>query len=346
MVTIKDVAECAKVSMATVSRVINNAYNVNPEIKERVKAAIQELGYTPNNAARVLAKRKTNAIGVIVNNLHDPFFYDLIKGFEQGAAETSYSVIFCSTLGGNAADKERYVSYLSSGVTDGIVLYGSYITDEKIIKRLAETNSVFILIENDIQGIEAHKLLIDNVNGAESAVDYLVSLGHKAIAHISGNPNKKVTVDRFNGYLNSMHKHSLTIEDGYIQYTTTDYKSGYDMMRNLMNAEHRPTAVFCSDDAIASYAIRAAQDMGLTVPADVSVMGFDNQKLLPDGYRGPGITSMEQPLYEIGLDSIRTLTDLLNKGDEDDEKVRKIYSTRIILKDSVAAPNHGNGGHI
>lgn len=338
MVTIREVAEAANVSRSTVSRVLNNAPNVSPEAKRIVLDAIKALGYSPNNAARSLAKRKTNAIGVVVNNLHDPFFHDLIKGFEAGAAETSYSVVFCSAYGGDVVSKERYVQYLANGVTDGIILYGSYISDEKIIRNLDETGFHYVLIENDTNGNNTNSLLIDNVGGAEKAVNYLVSLGHKAIAHISGNPNKKVTIDRFNGYLNAMHKNMLQIQDDYIQYTTTDYSSGYEKMKKLISlGERRPTAIFCSDDAIASYAIRAAQDFKLRIPEDISIMGFDNQKILPDFYRGPAITTVEQPLYKIGEDSIRLLTDLLENKLKD-KKIRKTYTTKIVIKETVAPP--------
>lgn len=337
-ITINKIAEIANVSMSTVSRVINNAHNVSPETRMRVIKVIEEVGYSPNSAARSLAKRKSNAIGVVVNNLHDTFFHDIIKGFEQGAAETSYNVVFCSTLGADVAGKERYVRYLANGVTDGIILYGSYYSDENIIKYLSKINFRFVLIENYIEDFNTNSLLIDNVGGAEKAVDYLASLGHRLIAHISGNPNKKVTVDRFNGYLNSMHKNALEIQQDYIQYTTTDYASGYEKMKKLLLlGDNRPTAVFCSDDAIASYAIRAVQDLGLRIPEDISVMGFDNRKILPDSYRGPAITTVSQPLYEIGMDSIHILTKMLENKLKNG-KIHKIYSTDIVIKESVAAP--------
>ncbi len=339
VVTIKKVAEMAGVSRSTVSRVINDEQNVSCKVKERVLHTIQELGYSPNNAARSLAKHKTNAIGVVVNNLHDPFFYDLIRGFEQGAAETSYNIVFCSALGGDVVGKERYVRYLSNGVTDGIILYGSYISDEHIINELSKTGFPYVLIENDFSNKNTNCMLIDNLDGAKDAVDYLASLHHTKIAHISGNPNKKVTIDRFNGYLESMHKNSLEIHENYIQHTTADYTSGYERMKTLLSlGENRPTAVFCSDDAIASFAIRAAMDLSFRVPEDISVMGFDNQKILPDNYRGPGITTVEQPLYQIGLDSICLLTKLLeNKLTE--KRIHNVYSTKIVIRDSVAPYN-------
>jgi LacI family transcriptional regulator len=334
LVTLKIVAEKAGVSPTTVSRVINNSGYVSEDARRKVEKAIEILNYVPNNAARTLAKKRTNAIGVVVNNLHDPFFHDLIKGFEDGATETSYNIVFCSALGGDVAGKERYVKYLTNGVTDGIVLYGSYLSDESIINYLIDINFPFILIENEISGRIVNNLLIDNVGGAEDAVRYLISLGHKRIAHIVGNPNRKVNIDRMNGYINAMHKNAISIDPSHIKYITTGYVSGYDKMRELMLSDNRPTAVFCSDDAIASYAVRAAIDLGLKVSKDVSVMGFDNRTILPDGYRGPDITTVEQPLYQIGKDSICFLTEvLLNGGCM--QPIRKVYSTEIIIKETV-----------
>lgn len=330
------VAREAGVSPATVSRVINNSGYVSREIRQKVENAIKTLGYVPNNAARALVNKRTNAIGVVVNNLHDPFFHDLIKGFEDGAAETSYNVVFCSALGGDAAGKDRYVKYLTNGVVDGVVLYGSYLSDEPIINYLIDIKFPLILIENQISGTNINNMLIDNVGGAEKAVNYLISLGHKRIAHIAGNPNRKVTVDRMNGYINAMHRNALNIAPEYIQYVTVDYTSGYEKMKELMLFDHRPTAVFCGDDAIACYAVLAAMDLGLKIPDDVSVMGFDNQTILPKGYKGPNITTVAQPLYKIGKDSILFLTDVLAK-DEQMDPINKIYSTEIVVKETVGS---------
>ncbi len=335
MATIKDIAREAGVSLATVSRVINHMNNVSDEVRERVEEVIVRLGYNPNNAARSLAKRKTNTIGVIVNNLHDPFFHDLIKGFEYGAQNTSYNVVFCSVLGGDVDMKERYIKYLTNGVVDAVVLYGSYLSDERIINYLKDSNVNYALIENDIEELNCNKLLIDNYNGSRNAVEYLISRGHRNIAYICGNPNKKVSVERLNGYLDAMHKNNLNISDGFIQYTNADYHSGYEKMEYLMSLQtKRPTAVYCADDAIASKAVMAALDMGIGIPEQVSIMGFDNQTVLPDGYKGPGITSVAQPLYEIGVESIQLLARQLDDKDSS-EMIRKVYDTYIVEGETV-----------
>lgn len=336
--TIKEVAKLANTSAATVSRVINDLGNVTPEKTQAVLRAIKELDYNPNHAARSLVKRMTNSIGIIVNNLHDPFFYDLLRGFEEGALRTSYNVMFCSVVNGDAAMKEKYVRLLSNGIVDGIIMYGSYLTDESAIHSLTESRMrSYVMIENDISELRCNKLLVDNVGGARQAVEYLVSQNHRAIAHICGNPNKKVTQDRCSGYVATMQEHGLEIRDSCIQRTSSDYASGYDCMRRLLALPERPTAVFCSDDAIASYAIRAALDCGLRVPQDVSVVGFDHQTVLPDRYRGPEITSVEQPLYDIGVDSVTLLSSILDQTRENDP-VTKLYHTKLVIQETVCKP--------
>ena len=190
------------------------------------------------------------------------------------------------------------------------------------------------MIENDVRECSCNKLLIDNYGGSKKAVEHLMQRGHKKIAHICGNPNKKVTQERMNGYLDCIRDAGLEIKEGYIQYTSTDYCSGYDKMKMLISLDNRPSAVFCSDDAIASFAVRAVMDSGLRVPEYVSIIGFDNQRILPDGYRGPLITSVEQPLYQIGQDSIHILAEQLEYPEEA-KLIRHVYETKLIEKETV-----------
>ena len=167
-VSIVDVAREANVSAATVSRVVNNIDKVKPEVRQKVLDTIRDMGYSPNHAARALVKKKSNCIGIIVNNLHDPFFHDLIKGFEMSAQQTSYAVMFCSVLGGDVASKEQYVRYLTNGVVDAVILYGSYLSDQSVIRYLKDIRDVdYVMIEDDVPELECNKLLIDNFGGAK-----------------------------------------------------------------------------------------------------------------------------------------------------------------------------------
>lgn len=336
MVTIREIAQQSGVSLATVSRVLTNSRPVQPELRERVMEVARELGYVPNTAARALVKRRTDAIGVVVNNLHDPFFHDLIRGFEAGASETDYNVVFCSAMGREMQRKQRYVRYLSNGVVDGIILYGSYDFDEALVRELHATGFPFFLIESSVEGVQTNNFLIDNEGGVYNAVRYLHRHGHRRIAYIAGRLEKRVCVERLHGYYKAMQDLCLEVPAEYVRYIEEDSSDGRALMAQFLAlpAKVRPTAVLCYDDAVASHAIRCALEQGLRVPQDISIMGFDNQTIPPNGYKGPAITSVSQPLYEIGFDSIILLSQIL-RG-ERESGITKQYQTHIAEKESVA----------
>lgn len=335
MITIKDIAEETGYSIATISRVINNSRPVDPEIRERVMLVAKKLNYVPNAAARTLAKRCTNSIGVVVSNLHDPFFHDLILGFEAGAAESEFNVVFCSAMGREPQQKQRYVRYLCNGVVDGLILYGLYKFDEEMVRELNKSGYPLAIIESTFEGIDTNYFLIDNKEGVFSAVRYLHRYGHRKIAYIAGKQDKKVAVDRLEGYEEAMGRLNLTIQAGWVQ-TLEDINCGRQCMEALLKLPqaHLPTAVLCYDDAVAAQVIGCAIGSGLQVPGDISVMGFDNQRILPESYTGPSITSVSQPLYEIGFDSIMFLSQIL-KG-QLESNVVKNYKTSIAKKNTVA----------
>lgn len=340
MITVKEVAKHAGVSAATVSRVINGANNVSPEIRKRVKESIKTLGYFPNNAARSLVLRHAGSIAVLLHNLHSPFYSDLIRGIEDGSESCGRDVIFCS-LGKNQEKRDHYIQFLTNGTSDAIILYGSMFSDQPIIEHLYSVNFPFLLVENNFQSLPVNQILIDNVEGARNAVEYLIDEGHSRIAHFMGSPNKKVNLERFNGYTQAMQKHGFPIEEDYIKNIFTDDDLAYRMAQELMQqpAGMRPTAVFCSSDRIASKAIQGILDLGFSVPADISVVGFDNQLTYDTSYKGPLISSVKQPLYEIGKDSIQYLAKILDG--EQQTPFSKVYKTELVKLDTVAPPKIG-----
>ena len=245
MVTIKKIAREAGVSLATVSRVLTNSRPVRPELHERVMNVAHELGYVPNTAARALVKRRTDSIGVVVNNLHDPFFHDLIRGFEAGAAQTDYNVVFCSAMSRARQLKQRYVRYLSNGVVDGIILYASYDSDEAVVRELHASEFPFVLIESSVEGVKTNNLLIDNEGGTYNAVRYLHRFGHQRIAYIAGPVDKHICVERLGGYLKAMKNLCLPIDKEQVCYIQNGYSDGYGIMERLLSLPQaqRPTAV-------------------------------------------------------------------------------------------------------
>ncbi len=337
MVTIKEVAQHAKVSPATVSRVINGAGNVDPDIRARVRNAIKELGYFPNRAARSLVCRQMGAIAVLLRNLHSPFFTKLLEGFEEGALHCEHTVVF-SSLGREAKYRDRYIQFLTNGFSDAFILYGPYFSDRSIIEHLLEVNFPFLLIENSFDDLPVHQLMINNTEGASNAVEYLIQRGHKHIAHFMGDPNKKVILDRMNGYMLSLRKFGLPMNPGDLVNIQNENDMAFNKAQELMRLprEQRPTAIFASSDRIAVKAIQGIQSMGFSVPRDISVIGFDNQTVFSDDYNGPLVTSVRQPLFEIGRDSIGIVEEIM-KG-QHSSPIIKTYDTQLIERETVAPP--------
>lgn len=338
MKTIKDVAQMAGVSLTTVSRVINDSEKVSPKTKARVEQVIKELGYFPNNAARSLVKKQSDSIAILLRNLYDPFFTDLIRGIENASTELNRNVIFCSP-GKNEKARDRYIEYLTNGISDAIILYGSLFTDKAMIDHLHEVNFPFLLIENNFQTIPVNQLLIDNVMGAKQAIEYLIGKGHQRIAHIMGNPNKKVILERFNGYTETMQANGLLIRDHYLLNTFSDSTVSTQQLKDMMKhpKEDCPTAIFCSNDKIAIHVINCLTELGYSVPGDISVIGFDNLQNYNNyniSYQGPRITSIQQPLYEIGYDSIVAIDGILRK--EVTGPIDRCYSTELVEHETVA----------
>ena len=340
MVTVKKVAELANVSPSTVSRVINGAENVNPEIRERVKKVISETGYFPNNAARSLVNRKTGAIAVLIRNLHKPFFYDLLRGMKDAATAMHKCVLFCN-LSDEKEERNKYMPFLTNGIVDSMILYGTLYTDWPIIENLSSSRFPFILIENNFDYSQFNQILINNFDGAMNAVRFLAENGHERIVLFMGNPNKKVNLERLNGYQRAMTECGFTLNPDNIVNIFGDSSQAFDAAQAIMRMpdEKRPTAIFTTSDKIAVQAIKGILSLGFRVPEDISVMTFDSQSHLEEEYKGPTLTGIKQPLYDVGYESISAISEIM------DGKIKppysRTYETTIQKGETVRNLNEG-----
>ncbi|GGE31382.1 LacI family transcriptional regulator [Pullulanibacillus camelliae] len=337
MVSIYDVAKHAGVSKSTVSRVLTGNSNVNKDTKQKVLDAIDELGYSPNASARALPMKKTNSIGIVLERLYDPFFSELIQGIGQQGEDSQYNLIYCDAKGLFDV-KTRYIEYLTQGRVDGLVIFGSYITDESIIRKLSQRKFPFVLIENEFN-FPTNSILLDNAGGALNATNHLIMLGHKKIAHITGNMNTKAALDRLNGYIQALQKQMIGVEGKYIAYNygNNKFEEGYTSMQNLLALDELPTAVV-GFDLIRSYgAVQAIYDAGLKIPDDIAFVSFDDQIFYDKRFNGPELTAIKLPLYEMGKESIKVLIDTIEK--KTDRPVRKIFETDLIIRESCGALN-------
>jgi DNA-binding LacI/PurR family transcriptional regulator len=357
MATIKDVAERAGTSTTLVSRYLNGQKGVSEASKKKIMEAIRELNYRPNGIARSLVLQKTHSIGIVLDNLCAPFAARLIRGLEQGAGafdkDNNYNVLYCSS-NGDMQKKKDQVQFLTQGRVDGIIIYGSLSSDDAIINQLADSAFPFLLIENDINGADIDKVVIDNMEGAYQATEYLIRQGHKRIAHVAGNMNLKITLERLNGYIRALQDNQIPVDQDLIWYPDlssagcsispvsnyrgdiTYYEAGYTEMKRMLDKRiMMPDAIFFATDISAFGAIKALEEAGIKVPEDVSVIGFDDESPGDYGSSCRPITTMRQPLQEAGFIGIKTLIHSILHPEFPKERV--VLKTELIIRDSCSA---------
>lgn len=354
MATIKDVAEHAGLSVTLVSRYLNHKKGVSEQSQQKIMAAIEALNYRPNGNARSLVLQRSNAIGIVVNTLDAPFISPLIAGIERGLADFNkgnrYTVLYC-TSHGNMETKREHIAYLTQGRVDGIIIYGSLASDDTLVRQLAETQFPFLLIENDMKDIEVNKVIIDNQGGAYQATDFLIRQGYERIAHMTGNMNYKITLDRMNGYIMAFQDHQIPVRQELIWHpnfsqieekTESDthnrgdmsfYYAGYQEMKRVLESDMElPEAIFFATDISAFGAIKALQEAGVRVPEDIGLIGFDDEHPADYGCHCAAISSMRQNFNEAGYVGIKTMIN--NIENPQNKKKTVLLSTEMILRKS------------
>jgi len=329
-VTIRDVAEAAGVSVSTVSRVLNDKDDVAPGTYQKVQDVIDELGYTSSLAARGLRSHRMNVIGLIMPDVGDPFSIQVMKGVSRAIAELDYDLIVYT--GGefrreSSADRERrFVSLLGGGITDGAIVVTPAATS-------FPTASPVVVVDPNVETHDCPAVIATNREGALAAVEYLISLGHRRIGFISGRSELQSAVRRLQGYKDGLARAGIPLDPDLIQ--TGDYtrQTGFTCAQRLLNLSNPPTAIFASNDQSATGAIKAIYEAGLSVPDDVSVVGFDN---VPEvAYTHPGLTTVDQSIDKMGYIATEILISLI-EGDSPESDLYKV-PTRLIVRDSCGA---------
>jgi len=332
MVSIREVARRASVSVGTVSRVINRNPTVQPATKERVEAAIRELDFVPNGVAASLRNRRTHTLGLIVPDVTNPYFAELVRHIERAAAAAGYSLL----LGNSDNDpvQERlYIRTLSTRRVDGLIIAP---TDASALH--AETTRVpIVLIDRPVAG---HAVVASNHReGARQAAEYLAHLGHRRIACIAGPADIAVARDRYAGWLDvAADLFALAGIDpaSYARFGAFDYLSGEAMARSLLELDPRPTAIVTGSDQQAVGAMRAAADMMISVPRALSIVGFDDIPLA--AVVSPRLTTVAQPIRAISEEAVSAL---LRLRDGIALSGQHLIGTRLEIRDSCAPPPAG-----
>lgn len=327
-ITIYDVAREANVSMATVSRVVNGNPNVKPTTRKKVLATIETLGYRPNAVARGLASKKTTTVGAIIPDISSIFFAELARGIEDIATMYKYNIILSNS--DQNKDKElQLINTMLEKQVDGIIFMGGTITEEHVNQ--FKTSSVPVVLaatydeSNTIPSVN-----IDYEQASYEATKFLLDKGNKDVAFVSGEDDTLINKQKYAGYQQAFKEASITINDDYIIKGDYTYDSGIEAFDELYALESKPSAIFVSSDEMALGVIHGAQDKGLKVPGDIEVFGFDNTRLA--SMVRPTLSTIVQPMYDIGAVAMRLLTKYMNKEDVSEKKV--VLPHRIVERNS------------
>ncbi len=324
---IHDVARRANVSIATVSRVLNSAdHKVSSETAEKVRQAIKDLDYRPNALARALQMKKTMTIGVIIPDISNHYYAEIVRGIQSVADREGYNIILQNTE--RKPDQiVKSIYLLREKIVDGIIFSGGTINGYEPLSALKELRDRVVVIGRHDVNFPA--IMVDNIAGATLAVEHLVAVGHREIGFISWSENSTTAMDRLSGYRSALAQNSCHFEPSLIRQGKLTPESGYEQAKVLLAQRKKPTAIFAGNDLMAFGVIFAAIEMGMRVPEDLAVIGFDNIPL--SSFFVPSLSTIEVPMFTLGSDSMETLVSLIAG-----QKISriKIHKTNIVVRQS------------
>jgi len=332
-ITIFEVAAEAGVSLATVSRVINDDVHVKPQTRERVLSAMQRLGYVANRQARSLAGGKSNTIGLLVPDLGTGYIGEIIRGIDTELSWMNMDLILYTTHR-TAAKESNYVANLARGMVDGLLLVLPR-NPVDYIETLTLRNFPFVLIDHQGTTENCPAVGATNWQGAYTATEYLILLGHKRIGFISGSMDLGCAQDRLKGYRSALRTYHIPEAPELVYEGTFFQPDGYSGACTLLNLDDPPTAIFASNDVMAMGAMDAVRNQGLRIPDDISVVGFDN--IPQSAMVHPPLTTVQQPLEQMGRVAVQMLINILKNMEKDTSRIE--LPTELIFRGSTSYPN-------
>jgi DNA-binding LacI/PurR family transcriptional regulator len=330
-VTIYDVAKQAGVSISTVSRVLNNTGRISEKTRKRVLQVMEKLHYQPSMVASALTGKRTRTIGLVIPDVANPFFSEIARKVEDRGRELGFNVLMCNT-DNNPDTEEMYLSLLKQKSVDGIII-GTTTKNYQVLNELLEEHFPIALIAQDIPELAIDVVRVDDFLGGYQAVSHLVSLGHKKIAIVLGNLSRTSDKYRLQAYRQVMEEHGLGYDERLVVYTDYSMEDGKRVALELLQSPLRPTAIFACFDSLAVGVYQAAKEIGLRIPDDLSVVGFDNTILAT--IVDPPLTTIAQPIDEMG----RQVVDLIIREIEGEKstKQRMILPPELIVRESTRA---------
>jgi len=326
--TIKDVANLAGVHPSTVSRVINDNSRISEKTKNKVLLIIKKLGYTPNAIARGLKTKRTQTLGMLIPDITNPFFAELARGVEDAANKNNFNVILCNT--DDKLKKERtYLEILRGKRVDGLILGTAHIRDKSILE-LEKKKFPYILVSRNIEGLDKNCVIVDDVAGGIMVTEYLIKLGHRRIAHITGPLKTRSALNRLKGYKLALKKYEIEYRDELVGEGDFRIKGGYQVMKRFLKLAEPPTAIFAANDLLALGAIQVILKKKYHIPEDFCIIGFDDIRLASFVY--PPLTTVRQPMLEMGALAVKMLLKIIEEGEFNQKK--EILEPKLIIRES------------
>jgi LacI family transcriptional regulator len=330
-ITMRQIAARARVSVGTVSHVINNSAGVREGVRKRVLDAIERLGYQPSLLARGLRRNQTTILGVIIPDISNPFFPLVVRGVEDIAYQNSYRLMLCNT--DNDAHKEQvYFDELRAYRMAGLIVIPS--ADSRLVQMASGGEIPVICLDRCPEAWKGDTVSVDNEEGAYQAVRYLLELGHRRVATITGQLHVTSAVERLKGFKRALREAGISIAPEYVQEGRFDRLSGYEKGMMLLQFSPRPTAIFAANDLVALGVLAALRELGLRCPEDVSLVGFDDQEMA--SFTNPALTTVAQPAYQMGARAAALLFERLHGEEVPRQQI--VMKATLRVRDSAAEP--------
>jgi len=332
--TIRDIAGMAGVSHTTVSRVLNKDPRVHPDTSKRVLQIVEESGYHPDPLAQRFARKRSNLIGLLVSDIGNPFYAELARGIEDRALECGYHVIFCST--DEIQERSRRYTEVMKGIgVDGLI-FASVRLSDPVVEKLIEERLPVVMVNRKLRSEKGDYVVLDNQLGAYQLTRHLIGHGYRKIAIITGPSVFSTGMDRLKGDEQALHEMDIPLTDRFVFHVPFRRQDGYRAAKTLLTSGDRPEAIFGGNDYIALGVMDAADELGIRIPEDLVLVGFDDTEYA----RRIRLTTVSQRKYEMGNLAVRILIDSIeNRGNDYHHRI--ILEPRLIVRQSCGSHEEG-----
>jgi DNA-binding LacI/PurR family transcriptional regulator len=336
-VTIKDIAREAQVSHSTVSRALNGSELISTGTKERIRRIAADLGYLPSAAARTLKTNRSRALGVIIRNVDDPFFSEILQGIEEVAQGRGYSLLMAASEQDHNLEKGIVQAMVERRV-DGVIICSTLVSMEQS-RQLTSFGVPIVVVNNQAAEEYRYSIYHDDLDGSRQITRHLIELGHRRIAFLGNSKAGRSTLERLRGYQEEMAAEGLLVPQGYIHEVGGGKpENGLAGSQYFLRLPERPTALVCYNDMQAIGALQGFQAGGLQVPRDISLTGFDN--IFFSAFTDPPLTTFDQPKRFIGAEATRLVLDLLDPASMDDQnpKIQRLKGSLLVRRSTAGVP--------